>query len=326
MAGTEAEPPIAVAPRWSPIEAVFRHPVLAILPLGVLLAVLVGGAVSAEPTYTAESRIVVGRLDVEAQSVPGFTAANNSLAATYARLVGSSQHIEEIAEQTDRAADQLRGRVSASPIPESPIIRVEASGSSEADTIELADQAAAALITLVDRLNDPTERGQALLGDYREAASSLAVATLERDLLAEQVTTLQADGASAARIQAVQEQLAEADAAVAEAELRAETLANLYQESQRARSDSDLLRQLSEGRGTGSDARQTVLVAGITAVLVGTLLGIALVWLVANWPALRAATHSAGRSWHWSSGSSDVESLPDGEDARADHVAESAVR
>jgi hypothetical protein len=305
---------------------VLRHPVVAILPLVVLVVVLVGGAVTTAPTYTAESRIVVGRLDVEAQSVPGFTAANNSLAATYARLVGSTQHVEEIADQTERTADEVRGRVGASPIPESPIIRVEASGSSEADTIELADQAAAALITLVDRLNDPSERGLALLDDYREAASALAAATLERDLLAEQVETLQAEGASAARVQAVQEQLTEADATVAEAQLRTETLANLYQESQQARSDSDLLRQLSTGQGTGSDARQTILAAGITAVLVGTLLGIALAWLVANWRALRAATRSAGRSWHRSSSGDDAVPQPADELAPDDQVAESAVR
>lgn len=92
------------------------------------------------PTVTAESRLVVGDQSLEAQAVPGYVTATQQLATTYARLV-SSDGI--------KAAAGNDAVITATPIPESVVIRIDATAATSEQAIHAADIAAQALIEAV---------------------------------------------------------------------------------------------------------------------------------------------------------------------------------
>lgn len=132
--------------------------------LVLVLAAAAGGAYAGwrylGSSVTAESRLVVGDQSVRAQSVPGYALATQQLAATYSRLIGSA------------AANDA---ITASPIPDSAIIRVRATGDDEASAIAAADQAAATLIETANRARGQ-EEDDAIAAAYLQAQAQLRAA------------------------------------------------------------------------------------------------------------------------------------------------------
>ncbi len=129
----------------------------------VVLAATAGGAYAGMrllgTTVTAESRLVVGDQSVRAQSVPGYALATQQLAATYARLIGS-------------APDDT---VTASPIPDSAIIRVQAQAADPAAAVDAADAAAADLIRVANAARSQRE-DEAATTAYLAAVADLRTA------------------------------------------------------------------------------------------------------------------------------------------------------
>jgi len=262
--------------------------------LFVLGAALVA-TLRAEATYSATASIVVGRTDVEAAAVPGFTAANNTLAATYSRLVGTTDHVALIPEVPGRSSLDLAELLGASPIPDTPIIVVTASGSSADAAVQLADEASAALISLVATLNDPSSRGEAILAEYRVAAEQLAVANVELAATQSRLSAL-GEAAAPAATAAARVEVEQAQAAFAEAQLRADTLAEAYRNSQRAVADGDLLRPVSAAASTGSNRASALALALAAGLLGGGLLGVSLAWLLENRRAIGSSVAPSDRS------------------------------
>src|SRR5918911_4044178 len=102
-------------------------------PLTLVLVVLgaLGGAVAARSqptTYTAEERLAVGSGGLSAQAVPGFALASQELASNYARFVTAGPVRSALPAQTARRVLT----VTASPVPESNVVRVEATATDPA--------------------------------------------------------------------------------------------------------------------------------------------------------------------------------------------------
>ncbi|MFK5582847.1 hypothetical protein [Serinicoccus sp. LYQ131] len=104
-----------------------------------LLGAGVGAAVGSG-NHAYETRVVVGTRDLTAQQVPYYSTATVSLAETYARYV-----TEE--EGADLSPDVT---VTASVIADSPVIRILATSSVEADAERAAEQTAENLIAEVN--------------------------------------------------------------------------------------------------------------------------------------------------------------------------------
>lgn len=111
-------------------------------------------------SVTAESRLVVGDQSVRAQSVPGYALATQQLASTYSRLIGSA------------AADDS---ITASPIPDSAIIRVRATAPDDAAAIAAANEAAVNLIETANKARGQ-EEDDALAQAYLRAQTELQTA------------------------------------------------------------------------------------------------------------------------------------------------------
>src|SRR3954452_12373735 len=114
----------AASPALAAAHAVRRHPLAFALPLIACLALAVVGAAVHAPTYTAEAKLGIGRIDVNTYSIPGFVEASRGLAAAYSRALETPAVTGPVARRLGIGASELGARLSASPVPESPVIVV----------------------------------------------------------------------------------------------------------------------------------------------------------------------------------------------------------
>lgn len=283
----------------SPIVAFILHPLLVLVTCGVVTATSIDVASDRPVLYTAEATLVVGRIDVPGNAVPGYVQANNTLAGTYSRFVGSDAHLDEMAFLTGVEPEELLrlGSIEASNIEQSGIIRVRAESSDERNAVQLADIASSALTVLVSGVNDPSIDGNDLFAEHAEASASLATAQadvdeLQRDLaffLNADPELEPSDGITNAENAAVTEELLlNARADFTQQQLRVTTLASLYLESQRPRADGELIRVLTAAGSVGSNESAQVRLGAVTGALGGLALGVGLAWIATNAPALIA--------------------------------------
>src|SRR3954470_20607781 len=128
--------------RVGALESVRRHKLLAALPLIFLAVFAVAYGMRRDPTYTAEARVGVGGLDLaQPGALNGFSDATETLAATYSRVITADDVIEPLAKDLHITPSAARGRISASPVPGSSIIRVSATGLSAGAAVTTANAA-----------------------------------------------------------------------------------------------------------------------------------------------------------------------------------------
>jgi len=163
------EPP---APRWVPrvdaLTAARRH-----WPIVVVVTVLftgVGAFVARlqNPVYTAEARLAVGRIDVSAPgAIATFATATTSLASQYSRAIDARGVTSRAARGTGLTTAQVAARVSATPVPQSPVIRVMAVGTTQNQAVLLANKAGYGLVGYTTALNRSNPDSDRLLRLFR---------------------------------------------------------------------------------------------------------------------------------------------------------------
>lgn len=260
----------SAAGRIPPSAAVIARPMLLLLPVVTFLVPALVITLAQKPTYTAESRLLVGGFNVEAQAVPGFVEAARTLAATYARLVDTPVIDVPVAEALDISPGEVA--ISATSVPESSIIRIEGKSSSEERAIQLADAAADALLEYADDTASSAAGAEQLLRDFQAASQRYNEAEAERARLVE------AAGESPGP--EVRQQIAAAEARAAAEQLRAESLAEQY--ADRERGSGGNLDVVAPAASNGSDRRSKVQLAVAAAVGMGLVVGVALATLVVN--------------------------------------------
>jgi capsular polysaccharide biosynthesis protein len=212
----------------------------------------VGYGLITDPKYTAEAQLSVGRIDVQTQSIPGFTGASITLADTYSRAIAADQVITEVAGKTGLSRSEVIDRVSAAPIPETGTVRVFADGDTTEESISTANAAADALVSYVRNLNRFNPDSARLLKQYEDASAELG--TAQQDL-------------------AQQGRTPDALAAVKRAQLKVNTLGSLYQSSQAGQASPNTLQVLTLAADATSDRTSTLERAGLVGGVVGLLLG-----------------------------------------------------
>jgi capsular polysaccharide biosynthesis protein len=256
-----------------PLEAFLRHPFLTILPilLGVAIALAVG--LQRDPVYTSKARITVGRVDVPAYTLQDVVIGNQALASSYARVISTAPVVRSTSQSTGLSQGQVRSKLSATFIPQSTLIQVEAEGGDSREAVTLANAGARSLITYVQRVNSSTKGGD-LLARFSRARSEAA--RLQR-----RVTALE-------RSRAPQRQIERARVEVAAARLRASNLANVYRGSNSDPASGSPLKLIAPAASASSDRNsmlQRLLLIGLAA---GLVVGLGLALLRANRGRLRA--------------------------------------
>ncbi|WP_116112813.1 hypothetical protein [Austwickia chelonae] len=249
----------------SALTSLRRHWIPAIL-LTFLTTLIGGGTALVRPTtYTGETRLAIGHGEMSALNIPGYPTAAKEMASNYSRWV------------TDQGVAGLKtppevSSLSASPIPESSIIRIEAKGRDADAAVRASQQAADALTAEVNKSraeNDPAEvmkeivaKAPALSKAQAGAAGSLA--KYNRDLGAER---------PAAVIQADLEVFAQVDTVRAQLQAEQDARLDKYRRLVSQRSTSADLRPIGQGaRLVGNDRssrlqRGALLGAGVGMVL-----------------------------------------------------------
>ena len=250
-----------------------RRPWLTVLPAIVLIAAAVAIGLRRDPVYSAEASINVGRVDVPAFTLQGVTIGNATLAAGYARLVGAPTVVRRAARKAKVSAVDARANLSASPIPNSTVIRVEADGTSGRQAKLLANGASEALISYVKRLTEQ-QQTSGVLRQFRRAQATTErrqrrLSRLRRTLPAE------ASAVQQARLDYLT------------AKLRSDSLGNRYLSKEVSPSPQNLLQLVVPASTSSSDRISVLERLVLVGLVVGLVLGSALALWVANRPRLR---------------------------------------
>jgi hypothetical protein len=250
-------------------DAAKAFPGRVILPIVLLVVVAVAVAFTRPTTYSAQAHLAVGRIDVSTAAAPGVVSASQSLASAYSRAISAD---EVTAEITKKAGEGVT--VSASPIPESPVILIEAEASSEEEAINAANIAGGALIAYINKLNSNAAQSERLLKTY--AAARGEVTQLERQVnreaAKEEVTGVQQDAKKAAELEA------KLDVEI----LKTKASEAAYRASLEEETNGNDLRVLTTAQEATSNRKSVLKILLVLAVIAGAAIGLAWAWLGAS--------------------------------------------
>ena len=244
-----------------------------------LLGVLLGAAFAfvRSPTYTAEMRLVVGKTAQLSNlaSVPGLDAAGQSLAASYSRLVDTD---EVQADTAKRMGGTLDGALSASPIPDSPVLRLDATAPSEERALALAKAGSQALVAAVNKLNEQQNQSAKKILDQFNAANQIVIDTQAQLNQLQATLAAQTTAAGADQVQTqINAAQAKHDTAKVEADALADAYSGVYQPTA---INSQIIQSAGPPKDTGNNRRSTLEAGVLIGLVAGGLLGLGLaVWI-----------------------------------------------
>lgn len=275
------------APRVGVLESVRRHPILALAPVVLLVVLATALGLARSPTYTADARLAVGRLDVTSSgALAGFTEATTALASAYSRSITADPVVRTLARRLRTSRGDVRGSLSASPIPDGPLMRVRAVGSSAKEAELIANQAATALVAYIQKANRSNPDGARLLREFR----SSVVDALAKDAIGARLAHARRSGAP---VSLVKLRGASADAQVAE--IRRDSLRAQYRTSTQGAPGATQLELLANASTAISDRKSTFELYVFVGLLAGAIVGFGLATLRANEEARKA--FKAARAW-----------------------------
>jgi hypothetical protein len=261
--------------------------IIALAVLGLAVGSVYGLVRS--PNYSAEARLIVGKsitITNEAATA-GLPAAAAQFASDYSRLAGTEAVDADAAKRLGEKV--LKGGLTASPIPDSPIIRVDATASSQAGAVALANAGAQAIIDQVNAINQTNQYNlSALAQTFKQDEFQLYQDTQTEQNLEAQLSAGGGDSA-------LQTQLDEVKSQVAEDQLQANAAQTQYDDQYSpVQSDAQVVTLASGAAPTGSDRLSYLEIGVVAGLFGGIILGIALGALIdlrRPAPRLAAATN-----------------------------------
>jgi hypothetical protein len=248
------------------------------LPVLVLAGLGVAAGLRRSPTYTATAENVVEALSPSVAQLPGAIQAAQDLASNQSRLIDSDAIAGPLARRFDTTSGYIESSVSATPVPDSTVIRIQADGPEASDAVRLANAAARTFADYVNEQTRTDEEGDEVLEQYREAS-----AAYQRELAAKQGVDRAGDAASPT------ERLRAASALDA-AQLRREALSAQYQTVVQSHGSAPTVKTFVVARDASSDRWTTLEIYVVLGVVVGFVIGAAFATLLANRRPRRTAT------------------------------------
>lgn len=264
--------PEVVRARTSSLRSrVVTGSVVAALLVGLGVAVGAVAALAAEPAFTAESRLVVGEQGLAAARIPGYVAATQALAGEYARY---AENTPELREQLPRGGEGVLS-VTASPIPESSVIRVEVRATAGTTAVDAANAVSQVLIERVGAARPDVSSAEA---EFSASVTALQTAQAEAEAASARLEALQNDpDASAEDVGAAQAEVDQRAVRVATAELQQQALGGVYRDAYASSATSPTLVVIRPASGAVSDSRSRLQRNGLLGAVVGALVAAAVV-------------------------------------------------
>ena len=153
--------------RPSVVDALLRNWPLVLAP-AIILAFLGAALAFARPAvYTSEARLSVGKANPSSPAFGGFVTAAAGLATVYSRAIDTPGVVDPVGRQLHLKPGTVAGHLSATPIQDSPIIRVIGTGSSAHAAEVTANAGAAQLVQYVTNSNRQNPDIARLFGQYQ---------------------------------------------------------------------------------------------------------------------------------------------------------------
>jgi hypothetical protein len=269
----------SASPRVALLPAVRRHWILAFIPVLLFVGVAIALGVKRQPRYTAATYLSVGHVYVgNPGAIPTVIDATKSLAAVYSRGIRASSVVADTRRRL--AQTRVTGQVSATPIPDSPLIKVTAESSSQPNAVRLANASGAALAAYVNQQVRDNGASGVLAQRYLAAALKYRRLRDRSDRLAKAFEQRPSRARKAARDQA--------GAATDTALLARETLRANYAAAVEGGTSSVAVDVFSRAAGATSDRVRMLQVLGFVGLIGGLAAGAALVMLRARRVARRS--------------------------------------
>jgi hypothetical protein len=259
----EATPPPRV-PRLGLLESIRRHFVVAVMPVLLFAAAAVALGLQRSPEYTSEARVNVGGLNLTQQTLPGYTTAVQQLSVAYARSIDATGIVTPVARKVGLTPAEVADSLSATPVQGSPVITIQATGSSADEAQRIADLGTNQLIAYALTLNRGDDVAGSLLRRYQKAS---------QDFRKAEVAAAKANSAGAKNL---------AGTRVDTARLKMQTVGYLYQQSQVGQANGQLVQKLAPANPATSDRNKVLKDYLAAALIAGILFGAGLAVARAN--------------------------------------------
>jgi uncharacterized protein involved in exopolysaccharide biosynthesis len=249
------------------VRALARHRPLIVVCAIVLAGLGAGFGALRAGTYTASATLQVGQVNPNSPGFFGFVQSATDLATAFSRSITAESVLDTVHEQLGLGPNQAVDRLSAEPIPNSPIFRVIATGPNPTSAIRLANVAGNAVVAYVTKANTTDPEGDGLLASYHAASLRLAKVTAETGRAAAAYAAHPSVTTFAALLGARAQQAAE--------KLRTQAIAANYQESARNTTTTDLVSLLAGAATATSDHSSKIELYAFTGLLAGFVIGCA---------------------------------------------------
>ena len=266
--------PPSLAHPPSPLQAVARHPLLALLPVVLLIGAAIAVSSQRKPTYDAESRVAIGSFSPSEQAAPGAAFAGTQFASAYSRAITAEDVVRPVAKQTHLTPGEVSARLTATPVPDSPFLRIQATGATAQQAEGLASAATGALTDYVRRSGATNAQTSRLLQRFRAAQAKAESAGTTASRARDDVNKSPNDRSARNRLE-------QAQTNVETASLKARGLRAAYLQQAQNTTSGIPVRVLNQADAAASDSGQKLRLILTVAVAAGIALGVALATAVA---------------------------------------------
>lgn len=272
------------SPAPTPYVGVFaaarRHPILALLPVIALVAGAVAIGLYRSPSYSATTHLEVGGVNLNAPgALTGFSTATASLASAYSRAVYANEVIIPVAHQYHLPSQVLRSRISATPIPQSPLFSITAKDTTSRGAIALANAVSDSLLSFIGRASATDPGMTRLFNQYRVIASDYNGAQIRASTAQQKYLH--------SRTSANFNALRDARTAVQVSQLQASTVQSAYRDAAQGQQNTTTTSLLDSAAGATSDRTSRLELLAFIGLLAGLAIGLALATARANRDARR---------------------------------------
>jgi Chain length determinant protein len=162
------------------VAAIGRNKLIVCLFAVVLALAGTAYGLSRPRTYTASATLQVGQVNPNSPGFFSYVQSAAALATAFSRSINAEPVLATVQKKLKLTPAEADARLSAEPIPLSPVFRVIAVGSTESGAIQLANVASGAVIAYESQSNSANPEAASLLHEYSAASLALerAVAKL----------------------------------------------------------------------------------------------------------------------------------------------------
>lgn len=245
-------------------EALARYWVLIVVTTIIVAGAGVAIGLKRSPVYTSESELNAGSLDASAQAIPGYTAAAQTLAEAYARVVETPEIQLPVARNSHLSVDYVAANLTAANIPLETVFRIDATGPTAAAAQSLATAATRQIIRYARTQTTPPNLSQSLNAYKNE---SVLAGQLDSKVGALKVKY----GPTPTPTQ--QARIASFEEKAAAAQLQASANQQVYINAVSSATDAGKVILLTPPGAATNNRKRTAEIAGFGGAVVGCLIG-----------------------------------------------------